>query len=93
MKNDHAKEAKVFKAFCDEKRVKIIELLTKGEMCACAIMEITEMAQSALSYHMKILCESGIVTPRQEGKWTFYSLNQEGIKTAVNYLLDLVENQ
>ena len=47
------------------------------------------MAQSAVSYHMKILCESGIVVSRQEGKWTHYSLSSTGSKAAVELLLSL----
>jgi ArsR family transcriptional regulator len=37
-----------------------------------------EIGQSALSYHMKILCESGIVESRQEGKWTHYNISEQG---------------
>ena len=50
----YEKDAKVFKAFCDTKRLRIIDLLTQGERCACVLMEEMGMAQSALSYHMKI---------------------------------------
>ena len=62
------KNAKVFKAFCDEKRLAILELLRSGEKCACVLLDDLEIGQSGLSYHMKILCESGIVESRQEDK-------------------------
>lgn len=46
---------------------------------------------------MKILCESGIVSSRQEGKWTYYKISESGIMCAVQRLLELtvqnVENQ
>ncbi|OYP49897.1 ArsR family transcriptional regulator [Lachnotalea glycerini] len=72
------KNAKVFKAFCDEKRLAILELLRSGEKCACVLIEQMEIGQSSLSYHMKILCDSGIVESRQEGKWTHYKISEQG---------------
>ena len=60
------KNANVFKAFCDEKRLAILELLRSGEKCACVLIDQMEIGQSSLSYHMKILVESGIVSARQE---------------------------
>ena len=78
--NTYEKDAKIFKALSDEKRLHILELLKQGEMCACELINSLVIAQSALSYHMKILCESGLVTGRQEGKWTYYSINQMRIE-------------
>ena len=77
------KNAKVFKAFCDEKRLAILELLRSGEKCACVLLEDLDMGQSGLSYHMKILCESGIVESRQEGKWTHYKISDQGSREAL----------
>ena len=42
--------------------------------------------QSSLSYHMKILCESGIVTGRECGKWTYYQISPEGSQKALALL-------
>lgn len=86
------KDAKIFKALCDEKRLKIISLLKSGEQCACVLVEQMEIGQSALSYHMKILCESGIVIGRQEGKWTYYSLNSVGIEKAKERLNEITSS-
>ena len=79
----------IFKALCDEKRLSILELLKGGEKCACVLMEELNIAQSALSYHMKILCESGIVTSRQEGKWTHYTISKSGREYAIKRLTEL----
>lgn len=81
--------ANIFKALCDPKRVAIVEELRQGERCACALMEQLGIAQSALSYHMKILCASGLVTCRCEGKWCHYQINQEGAETAKQALKTL----
>ena len=77
------KNAIVFKAFCDEKRLAILELLRSGEKCACVLIDQMEIGQSSLSYHMKILCESGIVESRQEGKWTHYKISEQGSHEAM----------
>ena len=82
MENRHEKNAKVFKAFCDDKRLAILELLQGGEKCACVLIDELGIAQSGLSYHMKILCESGVVEARQEGKWTHYKISEQGSAAA-----------
>lgn len=89
MESTHKKNAKVFKAFCDEKRLAILELLRSGEKCACVLIDQMHIGQSALSYHMKILCESGIVDSRQDGKWTHYRLSETGSKYAATLLSEL----
>lgn len=87
--NDFSKDAKIFKALCDEKRLTVLDLLKSGEKCACILIDFMNIGQSALSYHMKILCESGIVSGRQEGKWTYYSLNKKGRDYALKRLFNL----
>jgi ArsR family transcriptional regulator, arsenate/arsenite/antimonite-responsive transcriptional repressor len=89
LEHNHKKEAKIFKAFCDEKRLAILELLRSGEKCACVLIDQMEIGQSSLSYHMKILCESGVVDSRQEGKWTHYRLSESGSKYAAELLVKL----
>ncbi len=74
----HIEDAKLFKAFCDENRLQILEMLRGGEKCACILLEDLNIGQSTLSYHMKILCDAGIVEGRSEGKWTHYSISEEG---------------
>lgn len=83
---NHAEDAKVFKAFCDVNRLQILEMLRDGEKCACNLLEELEIGQSTLSHHMKILCDSGIVVRRREGKWTHYSISVEGRKRAEELL-------
>ena len=78
--------AKVFKALADERRLRILELLRSGEKCACVLIEQMDMPQSSLSYHMKILCESGIVEGRTEGKWTHYRISPFGSQIALSLL-------
>ncbi len=86
MENNEKATALVFKAFCDENRIKILNILSSGEKCACKLLETLSVTQPTLSHHMKILCDSGIVSARKEGKWMHYSISQEGLKVAQVYL-------
>ena len=83
----YEEHARVFKAFCDDKRLRILGLLRGGEKCACVLLEQLDLGQSGLSYHMKILVESGVVESRQEGKWTHYRISEKG-STYAKELLD-----
>ncbi len=85
----YEERAKVFKALCDERRQRILELLHGGEKCACVLIEEMGMPQSSLSYHMKILCESGIVTGREDGKWTHYQISSYGSEKAIELLKEI----
>ncbi len=89
MESSYEKDAKIFKALCDARRLGILERLRSGEKCICMLQEDMDIGQSALSYHMKILCDSGIVVSRQDGKWTHYRLSDDGRTAAVSLLLRL----
>ena len=85
----YEERARVFKALCDERRQRILELLHTGEKCACFLTEEMGMPQSSLSYHMKILCDSGIVSSREDGKWTHYRISQQGSEKAIQLLKEI----
>ncbi len=86
MATAYTETAKVFKAFCDENRLRILELLRTGEKCACVLLDDLHITQSTLSHHMKILCDSGVVQGRKEGKWVHYSVDPVGAERAVELL-------
>ena len=90
---DGQKTALIFKAFCDENRLQILELLRGGERCACKLLEELSISQPTLSHHMKILCDSGIVVGRKEGKWMHYRISPEGVQIAKEYLNGLTDTQ
>jgi ArsR family transcriptional regulator len=71
--------AKMLKAMSDPKRLRIVDMLSCGEMCACVILESFHITQPTLSHDMKLLVESGIVKDRREGKNIYYSLNRESL--------------
>lgn len=77
MNYSYAEYVPVFKALADETRLKIVHMLLDGQLCACKILENFNITQPTLSYHMKILTESGLVIGIREGAWIKYSINME----------------
>ena len=91
MQSDEKRIAELFKALCDENRIRILKLLQSGEKCACVLLDDLQITQPTLSHHMKILCDSEIVVGRKEGKWTYYSISPEGASAAVGCLQELTK--
>jgi ArsR family transcriptional regulator len=89
MENKHIYNARIFKAFCDENRLTILEMLQSGEKYACVLLNKLAITQPTLSHHMKILVDSGIVAARKEGKWTHYSISAAGCEKAAILLKKL----
>ena len=83
----------IIKAISDETRLKIVDLLSCGEMCACDILELVNISQSTLSYHMKILTESGLINGVKDGSWVRYSIDNEKSKWLLSFLNRLTEEK
>lgn len=81
--------ASIFKALSDETRLRVVDMLSCREMSAGDILSNFTLSQSTLSYHMKILIESGVVNARREGLWTKYSINDETFNRAMDFLPEL----
>lgn len=72
--------SKKLKAISDQKRLKIVDMLSCGELCACEILEKFDITQPTLSSDMKKLEEAKLVTSRREGKNTYYTLNKKALE-------------
>lgn len=81
------------KALSDETRLKIIDMLSCGQMCACDILEGLSISQSTLSYHMKILSESGIVNAVRDGTWMRYTLNKEKTDEIITFFSSITSDK
>ena len=92
MNSRYEKVAKVFKALSDPKRVKIIDLLSCGEMCGCVLLKCFEISQPTLAHDMKVLIEAGIVTSRREGKRTLYSLNRKALQNVSSQMDEILRD-
>jgi ArsR family transcriptional regulator, arsenate/arsenite/antimonite-responsive transcriptional repressor len=67
---------RMFKAFADESRIRIVNLLANGELCVCDLMNALNMGQSKISRHLAYLKNLGLVDSRQQGLWSYYSLSK-----------------
>jgi ArsR family transcriptional regulator len=75
----------VFKALSNEHRLRILEALRDGELCACEIQVVLDAPQSTVASHLRELKDVGLVHTRRQGKWTYYRIGD----TAVLQLLDI----
>lgn len=64
-----------FKALAEESRLRILALLTDGEMCVCEIEETLGMTQSNVSRHLTALRNAGIIECNKSAQWAFYSVS------------------
>lgn len=90
MKLNYEENSKIIKALSDPNRLKIIDILSCGEKCACDILEHFDLTQPTLSHHMKVLSDCGIVNCRKEGLWNYYSLNNSNCNKLILFLMNLV---
>lgn len=72
---------KIFKALCNETRLKIVKFLLEGEKCVCEIVPFTKRTQSTVSIHLAKLESLGIVKARREGKSVYYKIKNKKVPT------------
>jgi ArsR family transcriptional regulator len=77
---------KLFRALGDETRLRIVALLSHGELCVCHIEKALDLSQPNVSRQLGILRAAGIVDSRREGTWVYYSLAPQE-HTAVGAML------
>lgn len=93
MSTKYEKNAKILKALSDPNRLKIIDLLSFGEKCACEILESFKFTQPTLSHHMKVLIDCGLIEARKDGIWNLYKLNINNSNELVLFLSNLIEEK
>jgi DNA-binding transcriptional ArsR family regulator len=77
-------EIKVFKAVADATRLRILKLLTGGELCICEIMLALKKPQSSISHNLSVLEDAGLIKERKEGKWCLYRISDGTVVDMVN---------
>jgi ArsR family transcriptional regulator len=68
---------RLFRALGDETRLRIVALLSHGELCVCHIESALDLNQSTASRHLGILRTAGVVDCRREGTWVYYRLTDQ----------------
>lgn len=73
--------AQLFKALADPHRVRIVNLLANaGEaVCVCDITDVVGLSQPTVSFHLKKLVSSGLLSREKRGTWAYYSLNRPAL--------------
>ena len=79
----------LLKALAEPIRLEIIESLSTGEKCVCDLIQETGLAQSKISFHLKVLKEAGVITDRQSGRWVYYQLDTRTLKSLQNWIKKL----
>ena len=82
-------DVSIFKALSDGNRLKILEMLVDGEICACKILEALNITQPTLSHHMKILQQCGLVKSRKVEQWSYYSVNTDEVSEIIDYFSEI----
>lgn len=93
MEQLYEEHVSVFKALSDETRLKIIDMLSCGELCACEILESFNISQSTLSYHMKILSDCGLVNGVRDGAWMRYTVNKERVDALQTFITHITNDK
>jgi len=84
---------KILKAIGEENRLQIIRLLLKSNLCVGALARTLNISEPAVSQHLKILREAGLVRGEKLGYWTHYRVEKELIRKSSHYLQELIESQ
>lgn len=71
---NNTSQTEIFKALGDLTRLRILKLLTQGELCVCRIEKRLRIPQPIASRHLSILRMTGLVQARREGQWVYYSM-------------------
>jgi DNA-binding transcriptional ArsR family regulator len=86
----------IAKALSDENRVRVLMMLSEGELCVCQIIEMLGLAPSTVSKHMTVLRQSGLVQSRKQGRWMYYKLagkyEPAYTKQALRWILSNLKN-
>jgi len=80
----------LLKALADPIRLQVVEALAGGERCVCELTEQLGLAQSKLSFHLKVLKDAGLLADRQQGRWIYYRLEPGALSDLRDWLDQLL---
>jgi ArsR family transcriptional regulator len=69
--------SRLFKALGDQTRLRIVALLSHGELCVCHLQEALGLSQPHVSRHLAVLRAAGVVEDRRERRWVYYRLARQ----------------
>lgn len=89
--NEAAGLAALFKALADETRVKIAYALLHDELCVHDVAALLHVSVATASHHLRLLRQSGLAKSRRDGKFVFYSLDDDHVRNIVGQALEHVQ--
>lgn len=85
--------AELFKALGDYTRVRILYALSETELCVCALAEVLDMSQSAISHQLRLLRAARLVRYRKKGKNVYYALDDDHVANLLKQGLDHIREE
>ncbi len=79
----------LLKALADPIRMEVVQALAGGERCVCDLTEALGLAQSRLSFHLKVMRQAGLIAAREEGRWVYYKLAPQAFEQLREWLNSL----
>jgi ArsR family transcriptional regulator len=83
---DQEQAQRLLRALAEPIRLQVVQALQHGERCVCDLTGDLDLAQSKLSFHLKVLKEAGLIRARQEGRWIYYRLEPSALNALQNWL-------
>lgn len=87
---NYVRTSLILKAMADPSRMKIIDLLSNGDLCACEVLQHFDFTQPTLSHHMKVLEKAGIVSVSKKSQWHYYGLNDVFVTEFMHFMTQLL---
>ncbi len=84
--------ADLFSQLGDSTRVRLLSMLAMEPMCVCEMADILRMSQPAVSHHLRMLRQSGVVRFKKDGKRAFYSLSESKSGRMARQMLSVIHN-
>lgn len=82
---------RLLRALAEPIRLRVVQALWHGERCVCELTSDLDLAQSKLSFHLKVLKEAGLIRARQEGRWIYYRLEPSSLLPLRDWLGQLAD--
>ena len=76
----------LLRALAEPIRLQVVLALQDGERCVCDLTTDLDLAQSKLSFHLKVLKQAGLIRARQEGRWIYYRLDPAALTALQDWL-------
>jgi ArsR family transcriptional regulator len=86
---EHQQARQLLKALADPLRLDLVQALSGGERCVCDLVADLNLAQSRLSFHLKVMREAGLIEAREQGRWVYYRLRAGALEQLQAWLGEL----